>query len=73
MKSVSKSAEVATTKLIIRTRYGHLDVLSKDEPAICSLTVVAKHLNLELSEVRRLYRKYFKKQKHHKILEPAQL
>ena len=61
MKHVKKKDEVAKTNLIICTRYGHLGVLSKDEPALCSLNAVANYLKLPYEEVRRLYRKFFLK------------
>jgi len=63
MKWVKKENEETIMNKIILTRYGHTDVSSVFEPAICSLQVVAKVLNLHFDEVRRLYRRFFSKSK----------
>ena len=73
MKRVKKEKEVSIMKQIIIIRYGHLDVISKSEPAICSLTVVSKYLNLPLDEVRRLYRRFFSKPKPSRNLSHVHL
>ena len=44
---------------IIRTRYGHLNVHSKQHPPLLSLNAVAKVLGYSFDEVRRLYRRWF--------------
>ena len=73
MKQIKKKDEKKTTDLIISTRYGHLNISSKDEPAFCSLPVVAAYLKLPLSDVRRLYRRFFLRLKPTKKLLYHQL
>ena len=60
MKTVNPSCADAVMRSVIQMRYGRLDVATKSEKAGCSLTVVSKLLGLPYSEVRRLYRKFFR-------------
>ena len=73
MKRVQKKNEVKVMNLVIHTRYGRLDIVSKSEPALCSLPVVAKYLKLPQDEVRRLYRRFFSKSKPTPNLSPVHL
>ena len=59
MKMVPKCRETFIMHSIIRTRYGHLNVQNRKHPKLCSLPQVAKKLRLCLSEVVRLYRRFF--------------
>ena len=54
---------------IIRTRYGRENIQDKNERALYSLPAVALLLKLPLSEVRRLYRKFFSAPKPHSKLQ----
>ena len=60
MKQVKKKDEDDVMKSVILTRYGHLNVLSKNEVSLCSLSIVSKVLNISYDEVRRLYRRFFR-------------